>query len=923
MGFAYAGGVLTQTGTDTDLSGLNGLTGVTRFGYVTTGSQIYYIYDIGTNRLDIEGDLTINPEYNMLLTNCPTGTAPNFSINVRANATLTIGEKTVVGSATKYTTGTAIIATEQGNLNTNGSLLVEANGTLQAYGALIELSGPTRIRVGATLTVEDLTVVNARNDSCQFRIEAQTIADVAKISITKNGITLNGKSSNDSCRLTTSGNVNPFDSNSFIFKFVRAQYQPGSGGYPPQVFLNFDNGNNVDSADFAYAGSGGTGGTQFDDDLVDFRNVARRLRYTNANTKGGFCKTTRNVNFALQDASGAGLSTITYYAIDVDNGSRINFNGFDSTADIVYSGQNAGPTLALNITAEFMAGENTTRHIDSRTNGDDTILFRFVGYETNITSSSPVLIGLGDLDPVVVNATDALIAETSKVTVDAYTELETPEKFYDRAKAYLVDNYAGEASTIVSRNGNTIDAGSYDVVVDATAGTAFDLTGNTITIHADVFTGDITTTGTVALSNGAVVLGTRTDNGGTITTSQYSITGLVADSRVQIYNVTADNEFSNAVVVGTSVTDYYVDGVDFSSGDSIRVRITNVQGTTAYEEYEAQAIATASGWGIVAIQVPCPIYNGWGLDGSTITKFTPDYVNDEVDVAVASDFEARELGAWWAYNLYTEQGLREFYGGITFSDEANLRINDTVVNIYLDNTTTTNINQTDNRRVFRDDGLRPVTNPTTGGGGIDVEWRSPVTIANVEGVSANVEAILQDTNELQQNQGDWATATGFATPTDVTDSETAITSAISGLNDPTVQEIVDGVWDEPLTGATHNLPTSAGRRLRQASVWLSAEGSFVDTPTTTTLPTDLTQATTSFYADQTMVIVSGSHAGQARIITNYDGTTKTITIDEPFTSPPSAGDEFAIFANHVHSISQIQEGLATRSDVYAAGVLKC
>ena len=59
MSFSYLSGVITQTGTDTDLGGLNGLTGVTRIGSVTTGIQSYYIYDIGTNRLDIEGDLTI------------------------------------------------------------------------------------------------------------------------------------------------------------------------------------------------------------------------------------------------------------------------------------------------------------------------------------------------------------------------------------------------------------------------------------------------------------------------------------------------------------------------------------------------------------------------------------------------------------------------------------------------------------------------------------------------------------------------------------------------------------------------------------------------------------------------------------------------------------------------------------------------
>ena len=348
--------------------------------------------------------------------------------------------------------------------------------------------------------------------------------DAAKISVTAKGMTLNGDGNTDSCRLTTSGS-SAFPEDSFVFNFIRAQYQPGASGYPPQVFLNFDNGNNVDSADFAYAGSGGLNGIQFNGNLVDFRNVARRLRYTRANTKGGFSKTTKNVNFSLQDASGSGLSTVSYYAVDVDNGSRINFNGFDSTADIVYSGQNAGPTLAITPTVEFMAGQSFDIRVDSRTNADDTILFRFISYATNITSTSPVLIGLGDLNPVVINATDALVSESNRTTVDAYIELETPAKFYDRAKSYLTAIYAGEDSILITRSGNVIDAGAFDIVIDATAATAFALVGNTITIKASTFTGDITTTGTVTLSNGASFIGTIIDSSGTRTVTTLTLTG--------------------------------------------------------------------------------------------------------------------------------------------------------------------------------------------------------------------------------------------------------------------------------------------------------------------------------------------------------------------------------------------------------------
>ena len=549
MAFSQVGSVITQTGTDTDLSGLSGLTGVSVISY----SSRYDIYNIGTNRLDIEGDLTINPENNMLISNAPTAAIPNMAVNVRANATLTLGVKTTVGTAVKYTTGTAMILTEPGTLNSDGSLHVEYDGTLEAFGATIQMAGPTRLRSGAYFTCEDLTLVNCRDASCQFRIEANNATDTARVSVTENGMTLNGDTNNDSCRLTTTGKA-AFPSNAFVFNFIRAQYQPSASGYPSQVFLNFDNGNNVDASDFAYAGTGGVG-IQFDGNLVDFRNVARRLRYRQANSKGGFCKTTKNVNFILRDASGTGLSTISYYAVDVDNGNRINsFNGFDSTADIVYSGQNAGPTLAITATVEFMAGQDTTRFIDSRTNADDTILFRFISYTTNITSTSPVLIGLKDLDSVVVNATDALVSESNRTTVDAYAELETSAKFYDRAKSYLTANYAGEAATLVTRSGSAIDADAFDIVIDATAASAFALSGNTITIKASEFVGDITTTGTITLSNGATFIGSFTDSNGTTTITTLTLTGLQPNSEVRVFNTGTITEVAGVENSGTSFT---------------------------------------------------------------------------------------------------------------------------------------------------------------------------------------------------------------------------------------------------------------------------------------------------------------------------------------------------------------------------------
>lgn len=56
----------------------------------------------------------------------------------------------------------------------------------------------------------------------------------------------------------------------------------------------------------------------------------------------------------------------------------------------------------------------------------------------------------------------------------------------------------------------------------------------------------------------------------------------------------------------------------------------------------------------------------------------------------------------------------------------------------------------------------------------------------------SITAILSDTNELQTNQGNWITATGFATPSNITSARDAIQADIAALNDfdPTTEQVV-------------------------------------------------------------------------------------------------------------------------------------
>ena len=132
---------------------------------------------------------------------------------------------------------------------------------------------------------------------------------------------------------------------------------------------------------------------------------------------------------------------------------------------------------------------------------------------------------------------DSTLTSAPKATFDAYTTINNATEFYDRASSYLFDNYAGEAELLVLRSGISIDAGAYNVNIDATAGVAFAISGNTITIKTSTFVGDMVTTGVITLLNGATFNGTRTDANGTVAPLVFfTITGLVVGCEVRLYD---------------------------------------------------------------------------------------------------------------------------------------------------------------------------------------------------------------------------------------------------------------------------------------------------------------------------------------------------------------------------------------------------
>jgi hypothetical protein len=288
-----------------------------------------------------------------------------------------------------------------------------------------------------------------------------------------------------------------------------------------------------------------------------------------------------------------------------------------------------------------------------------------------------------------------------------------------------------------------------------------------------------------------------------------SNSNIVNGCRVQLYNVTQDIEIENRLLTsaGYSYTGLFGPGEDLEDGDVIRLRATYQSGVTAKLPYEQSSVVSAAGISFLGVETDDEVYILYGVDGSGVTKFAADYVQDDINLIIGGNWTGEELYAWWVYNLTTEQGIREFFGAVTAIDAGNIRFNTDVVGLLLDNNTANNYYQNDNIRIFRSDEAYPVRSPTTGGGGLDVVWRSQVYVATVTVSGSNViTGALADVEAAIDAQTADLKGADDRDLTEVYDS---------GGGGATPEAIADAVWDEAL--ADHQDPGSVGEALDDAA----------------------------------------------------------------------------------------------------------
>ena len=164
------------------------------------------------------------------------------------------------------------------------------------------------------------------------------------------------------------------------------------------------------------------------------------------------------------------------------------------------------------------------------------------------------------------------------------------------------------------------------------------------------------------------------------------------------------------------------------------------------------------------------------------------------------------------------------------------------------------------------------------------------------------------------------------------DQSTGATIDTTGLLNTAI--IADGVWDEILSGATHNIPGSAGRRVREIGAFAIHSGTAQAGNSNSITLATTADANDGVYNRNLLVLVDNTGVGQTRTIADYDGTTKVAVIDRDWRISPDDTTAYQIVPDDTplvvdHGVARdgtsntitIREYASTDDDIYLCNII--
>lgn len=216
-----------------------------------------------------------------------------------------------------------------------------------------------------------------------------------------------------------------------------------------------------------------------------------------------------------------------------------------------------------------------------------------------------------------------------------------------------------------------------------------------VPVHISSATGDtFATTYAVVFTGSGAIDGAYTDAGGV--QIRIAAPGLVSGSRVQVFNITDGVELFNGVLAGAGLSL----PATWTADKVIRLRAEH----STKLPLETIGILSSSGLTLLDVQADDTVYADNGIDGATVTEFSPDIPNIQIDLNDPDGVTSvRRLYAWFQHYQTTAAGIASpLFGAMTAIDSANYVVDQSKANILLDNVSATPVRIVDGYLTRRD-----------------------------------------------------------------------------------------------------------------------------------------------------------------------------------------------------------------------------
>jgi hypothetical protein len=675
MPFAFVSPKITQSGTDTDatiISGLSAIAGVTTIAESGGRTRIIipYLFDITS---------VFSPSPLIAFTFTAQNSPANI-VTVTSTGRWNYKQARTLNGLTTWRRMPPIIftrAVNNGYNNNNNNLIYVLGGILDLGGVEIIGNGGQYWQ-GGTIILRDV-VINAEGlaDSNDNQITTQAGNPTLDI----DGLEIRGASMFlKDCVITQLNRLQP--------KFVSRGF--GNGFGLQKTLQNFD-----------------SQGAVFD--IAIYSGGA--IRCNNPVKGGGVTvgpwNATSNVNnesYCTADLLLTGINelgaAVLFKAYHIDNNTNAPVGaGVTATNYTLRKTYNVlatvGGVATMNILLAASLNDGTMRR-RSVSLTDDLYRFNCFSYLSLPVVTTPInLAGAGIKTATAVQLKDPSISQLTKATVDAYTALDTLDRLYDRAKAFIFDTFAGETAGLFVGAGSTLDAGSKNIVIDATAATAFayNAGSNTITLKSSLLTAGtkfltLATTGTVSAINGASIAsieilgnvtqatpaaltgvqitGTLTYN--TATTAQFTFTNcILATVNNSGAGIVTIKRVNSTLTSGTNIAAYLPTTLVFGLNGG-RIRVLDHLGVEQFNQtadgtFELSSVATGT-WSYKIVRYGSKAIEGtFSINGTTIA-ITPAYIPDTAVVATLAAVSAytvlgttQQIYDYYCYALTTTAGI--------------------------------------------------------------------------------------------------------------------------------------------------------------------------------------------------------------------------------------------------------------------------